>query len=352
MTELILDLNYLHFPKEVEPWWQHPFWLPDILRVVAEAGLGIELRYLDEEPVESLDWLLIDCVSWDGGVHALASSPDSDAEATLHLTLLSNRMRLLLGLKPRLLAKVADPLGRLVDLIARLREVLGPEIQMGHSLVVRASGVEFPRPRPPRAAEGAPLGALVEVLSRSYYQGHEDASREELAKLLAAPLPVGASREEREDLIIFRFAASLEPAELRLGCSRHYRWRAAAIELPIAPGYNLQGDHVEARVGLVPHEPLTYYDPDLAHGYKATVVGAGGQVDEELFAEMAAWLKAGQLPDGTPLRALHLIVQSRMGALWVRPRASQVGIADVLYIGENNQLWDPFPPGPWLPGEG
>lgn len=88
--------------------------------------------------------------------------------------------------------------------------------------------------------------------------------------------------------------------------------------------------------------PLTLYSPSRSHGYLA-VVPTGKGVDKRLWARASAWLKKGHLPDGTPLKAVSLIVPIRRLAIDLTPWARANGVAAVLYPDSNGQWWNPSP---------
>ena len=121
------------------------------------------------------------------------------------------------------------------------------------------------------------------------------------------------------------------------------QWFVQAIDPEIKPGYNSLGDCVVS----LPHqrredELLTFYDPGSKAGYKTVLVHHDWTVDEELFAEMASWLKAGKLPHGLPLKKLHIILSDRESALFISDRARAIGIEGVYYMGGNDgKLWNP-----------
>ena len=83
------------------------------------------------------------------------------------------------------------------------------------------------------------------------------------------------------------------------------------------------------------------------HGYKATICGEDGSVDEQLFEEMESWIEAGETPEGEELRALHLVLPSCDAAVRIRDRADELGADKVLYMDNDGDLWNPFPEGDW-----
>lgn len=49
------------------------------------------------------------------------------------------------------------------------------------------------------------------------------------------------------------------------------------------------------------------------------------------------------IPDGKPLKKLHLIIQDRKSALFFHDRAKSIGIDGVYYIDSHPQeVWNPF----------
>jgi len=91
-----------------------------------------------------------------------------------------------------------------------------------------------------------------------------------------------------------------------------------------------------------PRSPLTLYDAAAQTGYAAVIAHPDGRADEPRLKAAAALAKAGSLPDGAPLLAVHLIVPIRASAVALSERARGMGIARVLY----GDYWDPCPPPP------
>lgn len=330
----VVDISYIHFPAKG--------WRSDVraIRSILEAtaALGVDLRFHTDpdescRPIASREELANGSAAWQAGSHVLASEPGVDPAWALHLSVLSTKARVLVVMPESAAPGLLD---RAVAFVARLDDELGPAALLGCDVALRQTHVEWPRPRPPRAPAAWTIGALVMFASRRYHERPGTDDLHELERLRAAPLPDGATREERGDLTVFRFASSLEADALRAACARQERWLGETLELPRAPGWNAAGDELSLVMSQVPHPPLTYYDAGRQFGYKATVPG-----DAEFFADAARWLAAGALPDGTPLRALCLIVPDRASALAARAPADRAGIRDVYYV-EDGQYWNPF----------
>ncbi len=108
---------------------------------------------------------------------------------------------------------------------------------------------------------------------------------------------------------------------------------------------NPPGDEEVPTHGFAPHPPLTLYDPVSRHGYKVVAASKDGRVPAGALAEIAAWVEAGRLPDGTPLEAVGIILPAREAALKIREQARAAGVSRVVYTDNKRTLWDPFPPG-------
>ena len=219
---------------------------------------------------------------------------------------------------------------------------------LGPLLQVEVYDHVYPRIRPPRYHRYFKCGAVVQFASREFHATHPFGHPQDLEKLLAAPLPLGGRKEERGGLVAFRWADKLtNEKKLAVGRSLQEQWLTSVLDLPIDGSYNELGDYLVAPAGGE-HPPLTFYTPASALGYKAVMVDTDGRMGEKTSVEMTGWIKARELPDGTPLHSLDLIVPSRTAALRIYERAKAMGVSRVLYTDDSGRFWDPHPPGLWL----
>jgi hypothetical protein len=63
----------------------------------------------------------------------------------------------------------------------------------------------------------------------------------------------------------------------------------------------------------------------------------------ETMEHMRDILKAGQTAEGESVSGVTLILPSRESAVMLHPLATSYGLG-VVYVGEDNRLWNPFPP--------
>ena len=82
-------------------------------------------------------------------------------------------------------------------------------------------------------------------------------------------------------------------------------------------------------------------------GYLVVVLDAQGRLPPDARARIRHLTAAGALPDGRPLRRLHLTLPSRRAALRARDEARGLGVNGAYRAGDQGALCDPFPPGRW-----
>jgi hypothetical protein len=255
----------------------------------------------------------------------------------------------------RLVAALPWLADRACDAIEQLVTNVGSEFLVGPVMQLEVSNFDFPSPRPPRHHPQLNPSSIVDAFSHAYqlrFPGPGAAeSKAVAARLAAAPLPKGVVRETRGDVLLLRWVTGAELADaeiLRARLSIRAQWLAQVLELPIVPGYNAFGDHEVIMLQRKAHPPLTFYSSSSAIGVKAVAFADGLSDAEEVLAEPASWVRAGQLADGTPIESLRLLVPSRPDAIAVYPRARVLGFEMVLYVSPDGHWWDPFPEGQWV----
>jgi hypothetical protein len=361
LAKVVLDVGF--FVPELRDsvaWWNDPPVLAAVLRALDRAGLWLDTWHLGAarggsapQRVASLDALLARAARWKQQSYTLYADPSGDRGAThLAIDLRAGELTCALSLGgAELDARRATLIDRFVQAVADARSALRGAASLHPRSCAFPLGFAYPRPRPVHNAPPWRLGSFVQFVDADLLDALPPAAAElrgEVMRLLAAPLPALASREDRDGLVVIRWAPDLLDVEgVARGCAAQERWLAAALDAPLAPGWNAAGDAAQPTFNLTRRPPLTFYDPVARLGYKAVAATADGRVDEELLTDLAGWLRAGRLPDGAPLAGVTLIAPRRDAALALRPRARALGLGRVLYIDDGGTLWDPAPPGAW-----
>lgn len=369
---IILRLEDIRFRDADGEWWRKDSGhLAQVFECVTAAGLNPGYRYYgrsgeDELPAfRELEEVLQASLTWDRGSYVLSMDPDDHESATkLHMTFdpgareeeVLGALTLRLEIRDPLLETVRGTvLDQCIDFTVRLHKALQDRAFLGPNLAVDLLNLPFPRTRPPRyfGRTWRP-GNAVHIVSPEYHRNSSLSPRwpEDMEKMLQAPPPEGVTRTERDGLTIFRWLEDLtDPDKSAERMALQESWLIDVLDPKIKPGYNELGDkHMAPQViQPQPHPLLTAYDGffDGGVGYKATVINPDGTVDEALFEEMASWINARELPDGTPLGWLRLILPNRESALQLQERAAAMGIDRVYYADDEGQWWDPAPPGLW-----
>lgn len=263
-----------------------------------------------------------------------------------------NYLRLRLSVGPDdVKACAATLLDAMIAFAAELRASdLAGGVRFARGCSIKPTDENYARPRPPRQLRGWDNGAIVAFADREWYVsaiGEPDAA-EELGRILAAPLPRGATREEHGAMVVFRFVRDLtDPAAVVAARSAYQMWIEKLVPGDVAAGWNEAGDVQILIAAPERHPPLTFYDRTDQHGYKAIFATPDGVGLEEL-EQAASWIKAKRLPDGTPVSGISVIVPTRDAAIGLRERAGALGFSRLLYADNSGQLWNPFPPGKWI----
>lgn len=217
--------------------------------------------------------------------------------------------------------------------LARFAQIDGPD-------------VPYPRPSPPPASVW-PMNALALVVSTNWHHANRTVLSADIDRLQTAELSPGTSRELRGESLILRWTEDLD--DLPTARSRAHMWMGKVVSKgQIEAGYNDLGDKLYT--DLLPtrpaHGPFERYDRTRETGYLAVRPDA-----MERLEEVRQWLSARRMPDGTPLKTVRLITDTRKEALEVAATMTTFGIRHVFYRSEHQpdkHVWNPFPPGPWL----
>jgi hypothetical protein len=174
------------------------------------------------------------------------------------------------------------------------------------------------------------------------------------ATLREERLPSWAQRQQIGDVTIIQWVddAHLGDAdELKRRLSERDMLLSSMLDASLAPGWNEAGETDATPVAAQPRPPLTLYSPPLAVGYKAVHSASGDEAVRAALQQAGQWLKQGKLDESTPLTNVIVVTDSRKSAEAIRPLALAEGLRDVVYTDDEGHMWNPFPPGEWLPGD-
>jgi hypothetical protein len=354
-VKILLRIQDIYFLDGQPTWRQDSSCLRIVLQALEQAGLWGKFGYYGPEggqrrKIDSLEDLLETGTTFKTKTYTLVNDVETPS-ARLELDFKTGALTFHLVFEPVFLKHYQENLLlHLIDAVCHIHDALGDKALMGPLVNVEIIGAVYPRVRPPRLHRRIVFGTLVNIVSQNFHAQHPLGSPEEVKKILAAPLPDNVQRIDHGDLVIFRWAEDVrDEQDVARRRSQQEQWLVQVLNPPLDPSYNAAGDYLVMAVRAVgPDAHLTWYDATRKYGYKAVVVFPNGGVDEDLFAEMADWLKRRQLPDDRELEALSLITQSRAAALSIHDRAIRMGFKAVYYSDNKARLWDPFPPGLWL----
>ena len=354
--KILLRIQDIYFLDGQPTWWQDPSYLRLVLQSLEKAGLWREFSYYGSEggkrhKINSLDDLLKASTAFKAKTYSLVNQDVETPSARLELDFKTGALTLHLIFDPIFLKHYQENLlSHLIDVVCHIHDALGAKALMGPLINVEIIGTVYPRVRPPRFLRRFVFGTIANIISQRFHAQHPLGAPEEVKKILAAPVPNEVQRVTHGDLVIFRWAEDVRDERyLAQRRSQQEQWLVNVLDPPLDDSYNAAGDYRATPIGATgPNAPLTWYDAARKSGYKAVVVFPDGGVDEELFTEMTNWIRQHRLPDGRELQVLYLIAQSRSAALLIHERAIRMGIKAVYYSDNQGQLWDPFPPGPWI----
>ncbi|WP_437779048.1 hypothetical protein [Sorangium sp. So ce1097] len=360
-SQLLLDVNweFRDGAPGPNPWWKDRSTLGTIIRSASELDL-FPMRWVGSgrklAEIKSLDALIEDSTSWQDRSYMLHSRKQGGLEgSSLELSLREGLLRLYLTISDEDVARRKDSLcDGMIELVVRSHRALAKRAMLAEMAGIRVPELEYPRPRPPREHPTFAMGVLATFIDPAHLALRDEKFPEEhlardLAKVRKARLPEGASREERDGLIVLRWLdGPPDEDSARRACSLSEDWFARTLDPPIAPQWNDLGDQEVDVAGFESHPPLTLYDEATERGLKALAVPRSGKAPRKELDELARWARAGKLPDGTPLAELGVILSSREAALALHDRLTDLGVAPVVYTDKDGTLWDPFPPGEWI----
>ncbi len=354
--KIILRVNGISFGDSQPEWWRDTSRLKLIVDGLRDSGLWLEFGFFGKagsrrlKAVSEIPEFLEKTSALKRGLYLLNKSNRGTTTCGLQMLVDPGRLSLQLVLGGADLEPHRETvIQRIVAFVSWLDGALPKAALLGPILGVEVFDVPYARVSPPRLDSIWPPGRVVDFISLRFHAEHPQGRPADVEKLLSAPVPKGASREVKGDLVTLRWVEDLvDRARVAAGLSRQELWWTSVLDLPVDPEYNALGDRREIPLSVDKLPPLTFYDPNYEEGYKATVVNPDGSFDEELLEEVAGWIAAGELPDQTPLKQVHLILPKRESAIRIRERARSIGVAKVLYTDEEGYWWDPEPPGEWI----
>jgi hypothetical protein len=339
-----------------EPWWRDRGLLSTMVQPVAAAGLWLDFDHGGRagarlEPFASVDAPL-DALSA-GDACAYMFSRDASGRRDGSFFEITVELQ---AATPVLVVAKPDFEDRRATLLDAMEAVMAAwHAALRGRAVLRPTGGAWifppcePAERPPREETEWGVAGVLDLLDPRFGDGASEeaiAAKADIAQALCTPLPAGARRTERNGAFMFRWVGDLcdEDAVMR-GVAARDRWLVETLQPPVAPDWNKAGDR-QVLSGRGPaHPPLVAYDQRDCIGYLAIVATDEGPLDPELLADAACWMRAGQLPDGTPLAELRLIAPVRAAAVALRQHSQPLGLPTVLYVTNDGNFWDPFPSG-------
>lgn len=292
------------------------------------------------EPIGSTSALRRRAASWGYGITSLFAGDQGDPDIEIFLGLEPAGPRFAVGIAGPDTTFRADVAGWMRAWSDGLRAVR-VRFATGRFEPGRAP---YPRLTPPRTALDWPPGSLDQYLGRAWHLHVDAETAAVLERLEQAPLPPGASRTIDDDVVRIAFAADLRnDAAVAAARTAHERWITPLVPAAPEPGWNEHGDAAVDPGQRRVVAGLTFFDDRTQVGYQALVVFPDGSIDDDRWAAAEAIVRAGALPDGTPVRALRLIVPRRADAVALLARARAAGFEMTLY-GDGGQLWQVHPP--------
>jgi hypothetical protein len=207
----------------------------------------------------------------------------------------------------------------------------------------------YPRPRPPLTPRVVDRGMLIDLVDERGAASDEE--KKAHRALREAALPRGAKRTVSGPLTVIEWAPGVSLADeeaMRTRLAEREAWLAEHVGGARDPNWNEAGDVRSGFIGGTPHPALTLYSAPLGVGYKAIHGAAPAAEIESTLKEVAGWIAVGRVDDKTEVSDVVIIADSRESAVALHPRMVKAGVRHVVYPGDDDTMWDPFPDGEWI----
>jgi hypothetical protein len=326
--------------------------LTEILIYLNEQSLLEKINYLSlnnsprKKEVKSASSLIEESRSWKEGIFELSAYKENPHKYLIKAKLDDSTLWFYMSLGDDVLPHFSNTiLQQWKQLLIALNKNYFDSLFFGPLIAVEIYDFKYPKLRPERDHPLIKNDQIISIFSRKFQQEHPEGNIKELDRLLKAKLPPSATVEKQGDLIFFNWTSAGDLADekkLKKRLIERDRFLAEELNAPIAGGRNEFGDEEVPTAILSGHPPLTFYDEFSKSGYKAVVVDKKGKGADEEIGKLAEWVKAGKLPDKTPVESAGIIVPGREQALAVRKRAQAAGIEDVFYVDNDGRWWNPF----------
>lgn len=204
---------------------------------------------------------------------------------------------------------------------------------------LRTPGVQFKLTRPPRSLGTLAIDSIVDIIYLTASCGPEDQEIIDLFK--SKDLPTGVRRSSVDNFLVVEWGDVTERSVSSI-LSERYRWLIEEGKFAIDSTFNSIGDKEFALWEPIPTREFTGYSAFNGKATKAVVFDEPEEI-VELLEQLRKILVAGKTSKGNPVNEITLIVPSRESALSLHPLATRYGMP-VVYVGDDNRLWNPFPP--------
>lgn len=326
-----------------------------LLEPLRAAGLlssatHYRVNFDDPQPIASQGQLVALAAQWRNQTVALYAGDADEPDWMFHFALDRSVLRLTLGLGAGFLT--GDTRWQADQLVRRWSELLaGRRCKL--SVATLRPRVAYPRPRPPRTGTFWPLGAIDYGFGKTWHTGgHWDVAAQVFAAIERAELPPGATRTAGGDLVRIAFAADLtdltDLQAVAAARAASERWLTPLVPTKPEPGWNELGDRLivppQSPADRLELPPFTYYDANNQIAYKALIMDPDShEIDEDMWAQLVAILKASQPHDGKPIRSVRLVFPARENAVFIHDRAIADGFEMVTYP-QGSVFWEVNPP--------
>lgn len=125
-------------------------------------------------------------------------------------------------------------------------------------------------------------------------------------------------------------------------------WLEKKLDLPIADGWNSNGDQEVIPLRKQKLEGLTFYDSLRHEAYLTLVLGPNDSFDVEKMLSAKSWVENKKHPDDFPVLAVNVIFPDRSSAIKFLKVAPKYRVQKMLYADSERRLWNPFPEGNWI----